>query len=391
MREKLAAFKRSRAGQFVQKIQDDRAPNLAVLLGWGTLNTLLPLTLGMLAIAGFVLRDPQRLNQLTDVVFSVLPSEAAQTLQGILTSTRQSAGAAGIISLLLLLLTGTNFFSNMQMVFNLAYHVEDRNFILQRVISLIMLVIATALLLVSTTAYGLGSVIGSLPIAVPVGPVLGRLIGWVISIVSAIVLFLLLYKILPNKPQAWKQALPGALTAAVLFFVILQLFPLYTTLFPPNQAYAAFGVFLLLMFWLYLLGLVLVAGAELNAFLEEPGRATALAASKARAEKGQAQVQQTGATVEAEATGTAWAGGEETGGTGEERPGPFGRRPARAGADHSKVDEEHARRGRPVPAGARAGGGSFVAGKLIGFAGLTVAALLLRGQHPTAAPESPPR
>ena len=145
------------------------------------------------------------------------------------------------------------------------------------------------------------------------------------------------------------------------------------------------------MFWLYLLGLVLVAGAELNAFLEEPGRATALAASKARAEKGQAQVQQTGATVEAEATGTAWAGGEETGGTGEERPGPFGRRPARAGADHRKVDEEHARRGRPVPAGARAGGGSFVAGKLIGFAGLTVAALLLRGQHPTAAPGSPPR
>ena len=35
MREKLEAFKRSRAGQFVQKIQDDRAPNLAILLAWG--------------------------------------------------------------------------------------------------------------------------------------------------------------------------------------------------------------------------------------------------------------------------------------------------------------------------------------------------------------------
>src|ERR687886_1732565 len=382
MRDKLEAFKRSRAGQFVQKVQDDRAPNLAILLAWGTLNTLLPLTLGMLAIAGFVLRDPARLNQLTEVVFSVLPSEAARTLQGILTTTRQSAGAAGLISLLLLLLTGTNFFSNMQMVFNLAYHVEDRNFILQRVMSLIMLVIATALLLVSTTAYGLGNLIGALPIALPVGPVLGRLLGWLISIVSAIVLFLLLYKILPNKPQAWKQALPGALTAAVLFFVILQLFPLYTALFPPNQAYAAFGVFLVLMFWLYLLGLVLVAGAELNAFLEEPGRATALAASKARAEKGQAQVRQAGGRVQAEATGTAWAGGEETRGTGEERPGPFGRRPTQAAADQ---------RGRPAAASAQAGGGSSIPGKLIGFAGLTVAALLLRGQHATAAPESSPR
>lgn len=382
MREKLAAFKRSRAGQFVQKIQDDRAPNLAVLLAWGTLNTLLPLTLGMLAISGFVLRDPERLSQLTNVVFSVLPSEAAQTLQGILTSTRQSAGTAGLISLLLLLFTGTNFFANMQMVFNMAYHVEDRNMLLQRVISLVMLVIATALLLVSTTAYGLGNLIGSLPIAVPVGPVLGRLIGWIISIASAILLFLLLYKILPNKPQGWKQTLPGALMATVLFFVILQVFPLYTALFPPNQAYAAFGVFLVLMFWLYLLGLVLVAGAELNAFLEEPGRSTALAASKARAEKGQAQVRQTGGTVEAEATGTAWAGGEETGGTAEEKPGPFGRRPARAGAEQ---------RGRPEAVGARAGGGSSIAGKLIGFAGLAVAALLLRGQHSTAGSQPPPR
>ena len=57
--------------------------------------------------------------------------------------------------------------------------------------------------------------------------VLGRLIGWIISIASAILLFLLLYKILPNRPQGWKQTLPGALMAAVLFFVILQVFPLY--------------------------------------------------------------------------------------------------------------------------------------------------------------------
>src|SRR5947209_13996410 len=45
-------------------------------------------------------------------------------------------------------------------------------------------------------------------------------------------------------------------------------------------------------------------------------------ASKARAEKGQAQVRQTGGTVEAESTGTAWAGGEETGSGTQDRPGP---------------------------------------------------------------------
>jgi membrane protein len=381
MGNKLEAFKHSRAGQFLQKVMDDRAPNLAVLLAWGTLNTLLPLTLGILAIAGFVLRDPDRLNQLTSAMFSALPSEAAQTLQGILTSTRENAGAAGIVSLLLLLFSGTNFFGNMEMVFDLAYHVEDRNIIMQRVTALIMLLIVTALLLVSTTAYSLGNVVGTLPIGLPVGPVLGRALGWLISIVSALVMFLLLYKILPNKPQGWKQTLPGAVAAAVAFFIILQVFPLYLAIFGKGfQAYAAFGVFLVLMFWLYLLGLILVAGAELNAYLEEPGRSTALAASKAKAEKGQAQVRETGGAVEADATGIGWTGGEETGDTQQDRPGLFGRAAARGQAQQPQQSQQP---GRPQPGGRT----STLPGKLIGLAGLTIAALLLRG-HAIEEPES---
>jgi uncharacterized BrkB/YihY/UPF0761 family membrane protein len=51
----------------------------------------------------------------------------------------------------------------------------------------------------------------------------------------------------------------------------LHLFPFYLSLFGQGfEAYAAFGVFLILMLWLYLLGLVLVMGVELNAFLERP-------------------------------------------------------------------------------------------------------------------------
>jgi membrane protein len=380
MREKLAAFQQSRAGQFVKKVMDDRVPNLAVLLAWGTLNTLFPLVLGMLAISGFVLRDPQRLDQLTGALFSLAPGQAATTLRDILTSTRESAGAASVISVLLLLFSGSNFFANMQMVFNLAYHVEDRNFLVQRVLAVIMLLIATALLLVSTTAYGLGSAIGSLPIAVPVGPVLGRIVGWSVSIVSAIVLFLLLYKLLPNRPQGWKQTLPGALLATVLFFAILQVFPLYLALFGRGfQAYAAFGVFLLMMFWVYLLGIVLVLGAELNVFLEEPGRSTALAETKAKAEKGQVATQQAPGAVETVASGSAAAGGQEPSAPSRSR-NPF-KPPAPA-------VEPAAQASAPQPAQPPAGSARpGIGGRIIGLVGLLGAAFLLSRQpqagHPT--------
>jgi membrane protein len=383
MRDKLAAFQQSRAGQFVKKAMDDRVPNLGVLLAWGTLNTLFPLVLGMLAISGFVLRDPQRLDQLTGALVSVAPGQAASTLRDILTTTRDSAGAASIISLLLLLFSGSNFFANMQMVFNLAYHLEDRNFILQRVVALIMLLIATALLLISTTAYGLGNLIGSLPIGVPVGPVLGRVVGWSISILSAFALFMLLYKILPNKAQGWRQTMPGAVLATVLFFLILQIFPLYLAIFPPNQAYAAFGVFLLLMFWVYLLGIVLVLGAELNAFLEEPGRSTALAETKAKAEKGQVATQPAPGGVETVASGSGASGGEQPNAPSPGRS-PFGSpRPS----PESAAQTSESPRVQPAAGSGRPG----IGGRLIGLLGLLGAAFLLSRQRPEsdATPREP--
>jgi membrane protein len=385
MGDKLAALKQSRAGQFVKKVQNDRVPNLAVLLAWGTLNTLFPLVLGMLAISGFVLRDPQRLDQLSGALFSLAPQEAATTLRDILSSTSEGAGAASIISLLLLLFSGSNFFANMQMVFNLAYHVEDRNFILQRVIALIMLLIVTALLLISTTAYGFGNLIGSLPIAVPVGPVLGRVVGWSISILSAILMFLLLYKILPNKPQGWRETLPGALLATVLFFIILQVFPLYLAIFGRGfQAYAAFGVFLLLMFWMYLLGIVLVLGAELNAFMEEPGRATALAETKAKAEKGQVATQQAGSgQVQTQATGAATAGGQEPNAPEGPRHPFSGRRSASAASQAAAA--------QPAQAAADMRGRVGIGGRLIGLVGLLGAAFLLSRRTTSAAEETADR
>jgi membrane protein len=376
MREKLAAFQNSRAGQFLKKVMDDRAPNLAVLLAWGTLNTLFPLVLGILALAGFVLRDPQRLDELTSTLFAVLPQQAASSLSTMLTGTRESAGAASIVSIVLLLFSGSNFFGNMEMVFDIVYHVQDRNFVMQRLIAVVMLVIVTALLLVSTTAYGLGNLIGSTPIGLPVGPVLGRAVGWAISLVSAVVMFLLLYKILPNKSQGWKQTLPGAIASTVLFFIILQLFPLYMALFGKGfQAYAAFGVFLLLMFWLYLLGLVLVLGAELNAFLEEPGRSTALAEATSRAEKGQVDLQQTSAKVEAVATGSATAGGDEPNAVDGPRPA-FGAAPSR----DNKRPGATPRANESIRGAQRNVG---IGGRLIGLVGLLGTAFLLSRQPPT--------
>jgi len=287
LKARLEAFQRTRAGLFIKKVLDDQAPNLAALLAWGTLSAILPLLLGVLSVAGLVLRDQQRLDQIYSSIVSVLPAEAAGPVTGVLEGVRQGAGPAGVVAILLLLVNGSSFFSNMASVFNQAYHVQGRNMLLERAVALCMLLLTTALLVLSTLAAGISSLVSNIPGALPIGPLAAQLVGWSIGIVSVFVLFLLVYRILPNASHSWRAAVPGTLLASVLLLLVTQLFPIYMSLFPPNQAYALFGVFLVFTFWLYLVGWVCVLGAELNAFLEEPTRATALAGGERTEQSGE--------------------------------------------------------------------------------------------------------
>jgi membrane protein len=367
LRDKLAAFQRSRLGQFVKKFQDDKATNLGQLLAWGTLSTLLPLVLGILSLAGLVLRDSQQVDRIYQTLVAVVPQQAAGPLTTALESIRQKAGTGiGIVGLVLLLFNGSSFFANMASVFDQVFHVEDRNFIMQRLMAVMMLIVTTVLIVVSTVAIGIGSLVDTVPFLLPVGPVLGKAVSWSLSILSVVLLFVLIYRVLPNKPQTWGQTLPGALTATVLVFVISQVFPLYVALFPPNQAYAAFGIFLVLTFFLYMLGMIFVVGAELNAFLQEPARSVALAEATQQAAHGRAEFHEQTGEVEAESSGQAP----------RSLGGPLNPREVGGGAEAGA--QQPGRSSTPQPSGGSAGPG--IGGRVVGLVGLVVAAVLLRGR-----------
>jgi membrane protein len=364
---RLEAFQRSRVGLFVKKLLDDQTPNLAALLAWGTLSAMLPLVLGVLSLAGLILRDQTTLDQVYNTLLALVPSGAAQPMSDALQSIRQaSAAPAGIVALALLLFNGSSFFANMASVFDQAYHVQSRNFVVQRAVAIAMLIVTSVLLIISALAEGAGSILSSVPtLGLPIGPALAAFLGYSISIASAVVLFLLLYKVLPNAGQGWREVIPGTLASTVLFLVISQIFPVYLSLFPPNHAYAIFGVFLVLTFWLYLLGFVFVFGAELNAFLMDPARSTALAEATSAAARGRADYAQPAGSVTAEAEGSAPA--LQGGGV----LGTPKRSPQEQMRDRQQPQTEH----REQPA-SRTG----FAGRVLGFMGLIVAALLLRGR-----------
>jgi membrane protein len=78
------------------------------------------------------------------------------------------------------------------------------------------------------------------------------------------------YYFAPNVKQKWKWITPGALFAASAFVIVSILFSLYLRFAPGYDAtYGSLGAVVVLMLWLYLMGLILYIGGQINAEIEK--------------------------------------------------------------------------------------------------------------------------
>nr|MBA2277226.1 YihY/virulence factor BrkB family protein [Chloroflexia bacterium] len=79
-------------------------------------------------------------------------------------------------------------------------------------------------------------------------------------------LFGMLFRVVPNAGQRVDDIVPGAVTIAVLFVLMTQVFPLYLRLVQGfNRIGSAFAFLSLLLIWFYLLAHLLLFGAYINA------------------------------------------------------------------------------------------------------------------------------
>jgi membrane protein len=276
-----------------QKFMDDRALTLASLLAWGMLNTFLPLLLGVLSLIGLVLGDSQVAQSAVQRIEATLPDPLGAVVRDSVAAFQMAAGTAGLISLGFLLFNGSNFFVTLESVFDLAYHVPERNLVTQRIVSFAALFVTTALFLVASSAAIVTSALAQRITAfIPeLGAAIDTGLATLVSLASLVIMIVLLYWLIPNKRHSLRHALPGAALTCVLLLLVLRFFPVYVALFGEGfNLYAAFGTVLLFMLWLYVVGVVLIGGAVLNAFLEDPRGSVRISAYAARALTGQLEI-----------------------------------------------------------------------------------------------------
>ena len=79
-----------------------------------------------------------------------------------------------------------------------------------------------------------------------------------------------IYYFAPNARQRWKWITPGAVFAVVTFVAVSYLFSLYLRFAPSYDAtYGSLGAVIILMLWLYLMGLIVFIGAEINSEVDK--------------------------------------------------------------------------------------------------------------------------
>jgi membrane protein len=265
LKEKLKHYGKSLLGE----LKKDRATGLAAQQAYYYMLALFPLLILMIAIVPYLNIDPQKA---INVVNTLLPSQSAELLRDNVVKlvSERNGGLLtfGIIGTLWSASSGMNAFIK---AMNIAFDVkETRSFIKARLVSIMLtfgliLAFVVALLLPVFGKVILDTVESIVQIPEPFDIVF-NIVRWVVAIVVMAAVLAGLYRVAPNKHYPFKHVIPGAIFATVVWQLISLGFSFYVSNFGNYSAtYGSIGGVIVLMLWLFLTGLALVLGGEINA------------------------------------------------------------------------------------------------------------------------------
>jgi len=267
----------------------DNGPMLASALAYSSFFAI-PSVL-LVAVGLFTLvAGPATIANLMAHFATVMPGQATTLLGSSLRNLDAHPASSVVMTVLgfvLALWSTTGAMNAYMTAINIAYERKDRrNFVRKRIVAVKMVAATGFAFVLVAVLLMFGPQVEKL-IATHIGSA-GGAVGWLwwilqwpILLVGLLAAFSTLLYLGPDLEQRrWRFLTPGSLVAAVLWIAFSGLFAVYTSMFGSyNKTWGTLSAVIVMLTWLWLTGMALLLGAEINAEVERSAEARTRASS----------------------------------------------------------------------------------------------------------------